>query len=382
MVNIFDQAKSLVQEQLLNKREDSVLGIDIGQSAIKVVQLKNESGVAVLDTYGEIALGPYKDSVVGQAVHLDPETTAKALKELLQGAGVTSTTCGVSVPFASSLVKLIEVPALDAKQLQTVIPIEARRYVPVPITEVQLDWFVVPETEQRLFEGQTDGDEAATTALEKRMVLVVAMHNSLLQAHAKALQLAGLSPMFYEIEAFSVMRSSVERTLTPVAVMDIGAASTKLYVIELGIILASHVVQKGSGDITKALSSNTHVSMLKAEEIKRTPGLLAETASVGSGATHAASLVLEQVFAEMRRVLSGFERRYNKAVSKVVLTGGGASLAGLEDFARTQLELEVELARPFAHVQAPSFLDTTLQSSGVDFSVAVGLALRAVHENA
>jgi len=382
MVSIFDQAKNLVQSQFLNKKDGSVLGIDIGQSAIKVVQLKNEQGVAVLETYGEIALGPYKDSIVGQAVHLDPETTAKALKELLQGAGVTSTTCGVAVPFASSLVKLIEVPALDAKQLQTVIPIEARRYVPVPITEVQLDWFVVPETEQRLFEGQSEGDEAAMTALEKRMVLVVAMHNSLLQAHAKVLQLAGLKPMFYEIEAFSVMRSSVERTLTPVAVVDIGAASTKMYVIELGIILASHVVQKGSGDITKTLSNTTHVSMLKAEEMKRAPGLLSGEGASGGGATHATTLVLEQVFAEMRRVLSGFERRYNRAVSKVVLTGGGATLAGIDTFASSQLELEVEIAHPFARVQAPAFLDTTLKDSGVDFSVAVGVALRAVHENA
>jgi type IV pilus assembly protein PilM len=143
-VYVFSRSiQKLAGDQLLKKHEDSVLGVDIGQSSIKIVQLRNEQGVAMLETYGEIALGPYGDSVVGQAVRLSPDTIAKALKELMQGAGVTATTGGVSVSFAASLVKLIEVPALDPKQLATVIPIEARKYIPVPITEVQLDWFIV-----------------------------------------------------------------------------------------------------------------------------------------------------------------------------------------------------------------------------------------------
>jgi Tfp pilus assembly PilM family ATPase len=65
----------------------------------------------------------------------------------------------------------------------------------------------------------------------------------------------------------------------------------------------------------------------------------------------------------------------------VVLTGGGASLMGIQQFAQQQLELEVELAHPFARTQAPVFLDATLKQSGVDFTIAVGLALRALHEN-
>lgn len=382
-MNFIDQAKQMVASQLAPKKhEASVLGVDIGSSAIKVVQLRSEQGVALLETYGEIALGPFGNVGVGEAPHLPPEESAKALKELIQGAGVTTHTCAVSVPFASSLVKLIEVPPVDAKQLSTVIPIEARKYVPVPITEVQLDWFVIPETEQRLFEGSTLSDDEDKQPLDKRMVLIVAMHNQLLERQAHILQLAGLTPMFYEIEAFSNIRATIDRSLAPVAVLDLGASTSKLYVVELGIILASHVIQKGAQDITRALASSTHVSMAKAEQLKRQAGIM-NTKDQGevSQVSHAATLTMEQVLSEVRRVLVGFQRRYNKVITKVILAGGGAELKGVQDFARQQLEIEVELAQPFAHVQAPAFLEEMLKATSPEFAVATGLTLRALHEN-
>jgi type IV pilus assembly protein PilM len=214
------------------------------------------------------------------------------------------------------------------------------------------------------------------------MVLIVAMHNQLLQAHAEVLKLAGLTPRFYEIEVFSSIRSVVDRSLAPVAVLDLGATTSKLYIVELGIILASHVVQKGSQDITRALAGSTHMSTAKAEQLKRQAGIITgQTQDDAAHVSHAATLTMEQVFSEARRVLVGFQRRYNKVITKVVLTGGGAMLKGVEDFARQQLEVEVELAQPFAHVQAPAFLDGMLKENSPDFAVAVGLAMRALHEN-
>jgi type IV pilus assembly protein PilM len=380
-MSIFDQARHMFDAQLMTKRVSSVVGIDVGTSSIKVVQLRHDQGAAILETYGEIALGPFADGAVGEAVHLSNEVLAKALKELVTGAGVTTPVCAVSVPFASSMVKLIEIPAVDPKQFNTVIPLEARKYVPVPIDEVQLDWFVVPETEQRLFEGLTTADAAAAQPLSKRMVLIVAMHNQLLGHYAELCTLAGLSPMFYEIEVFSNIRATIDRSLAPVAVIDLGASTSKLYVVELGIVLASHVVQKGAQDITRSLASATHMSTAKAEQLKRQAGISQGGGHDDAGqVSHAAILTMEHIFAEVRRVLVGFQRRYNKVITKVVLTGGGSLLKGVDEFARRQLELEVELAHPFSQVQAPAFLAETLKSTSPDFSVAAGAALRAVRE--
>ena len=381
-MDLFDKAKHLLDENVLGKQDTSALGIDIGSSAIKLVQLKNDKGNAVLETYGEIALGPFAETEVGQATNLSPEVLAEALKELVKESNVTTTTCGASIPFSSSLIKLIDVPPLEPSKLATVIPIEARKYIPVPIQEVQLDYFVIPETEQKLFQGARTSEEAAATVLKSRMVLIVAMHNEVLRRYTQTLQLAELTPEFFEIEVFSNIRSTIARSLAPVAIIDLGAATSKLYLVELGIVLSSHVVSTGSQDITRSLATSTHVSVAKAEEIKRQAGILSGVSNEDAArVSHAATLTMEQIFAEARRVLIGFQQKYNKVITKVILTGGGASLRGLKGFAKQQLELEVEIANPFSHVQAPAFLEDVLKEAGPDFSTAVGLALRKLHES-
>ena len=381
-LKFLDQAKRMFEKQVLTKHDESVIGVDIGSSAIKVVQLKNKQGMATLETYGEIALGPYASKEVGQATNLTPQKLSEALKTLLDEANVTSKTCGAAVPFASSLVKLIEVPPLDIKKLETVVPIEARKYIPVPISEVQLDYFVVPETEQKLFLGAKDLEDLESQELETKMVLIVAMHNDTLRKYTETIKLAGLDPQFYEIEVFSNIRSTVAHSLAPVAIIDLGAATSKLYLVELGIILASHVISIGSQDITQSLAKSSHISISKAEEIKRQAGILTGvTNNEAASVSHAATLTMEQIFAEARRVLLGFQRKYNKVITKVILTGGGATLKGLSEFARQQLELETEVAHPFTHVQTPAFLEETLKQAGPDFAVSVGVALRMLHDN-
>ena len=381
-IPFLNQAKQMFEKAVLQKHDESILGVDIGSSAIKVVQLKNDQGVATLETYGEIALGPYAESDVGQATNLPSKKLAEALRTLLKEASVTTQTCGVAVPFASSLVKLIEVPPLDVQKLATVIPIEARKYIPVPISEVQLDYFVVPETEQKLFLGAKDIEGLESQEIKTRLVLIVAMHNETLRKYTDTIKLAGLNPSFYEIEVFSNIRSTVAHSLAPVAIIDLGAATSKLYLVELGIILASHVIPTGSQDITRSLSKSSHISIAKAEEIKRQAGILVGvTNNDAARISHTATLTMEQIFAEARRVLLGFQKKYNKVITKVVLTGGGATLKGLPEFARQQLELEIELAQPFSHVQAPAFLEETLKDAGPDFAVAVGVALRKLHED-
>src|SRR5665213_2530341 len=92
------------------RKSSSVLGVDIGSSSLKVVQLRATSGVAVLETYGELALGPYAGSEVGQATNLPADTIAATLKDLLHEANVTTRECGVSIPFSRSLLTLVTLP--------------------------------------------------------------------------------------------------------------------------------------------------------------------------------------------------------------------------------------------------------------------------------
>ena len=95
------------------KSSPSVLGVDIGSSSLKVVQLRKTQGSAVLETYGELALGPYGGLEVGQATSLPAEKVAETLRDLMREANVTTTACGVSIPFSHSLLTLIEIPRRD-----------------------------------------------------------------------------------------------------------------------------------------------------------------------------------------------------------------------------------------------------------------------------
>src|SRR3984957_16593879 len=129
------------------KGESSVLGIDIGSSSVKIVQLRPSRGAAILETYGEIALGPYGKEPIGRPIKLAPEVVGAAIVDLMKQANVTAKQGGISIPFSSSLVTVLDLPKFDQSTLKQVVPIEARKYIPVPISEVSLDWFVIPEDE-------------------------------------------------------------------------------------------------------------------------------------------------------------------------------------------------------------------------------------------
>lgn len=368
MGSFLDTFKNVAKKEVFAKKETSVIGVDVGSSAIKIVQLKKENGVAVLETYGELSLGPYENKAIGRATNLPAERLAEALKDLLKESGVTTTNSGFSIPFASSLLAFIEMPSLDMKNLNKMIPIEARKYIPVPITEVMLDWFVVPEGEDRSKEAQG--------AKQTKEVLLVAIHNEVLSNYNTIVEQSGLTTDFFEIEIFSTIRSLLDQNKTPAMVMDIGAATTKVYIVEYGVVRVSHIINRGSQDVTQSIAKSLNITPADAEEIKRRDGL--ETDS--QGVLKVSLLTLDYIFSEANRVLLSYQRKNKKNVGRVVLTGGGSIMKGVPELAKKHLETNVELGNPFGKVSTPAFIDDTLKSAGAEFSVAIGLALRKLQD--
>jgi len=349
------------------RKEQSVLGVDIGSSSLKVVQLRKEHGRAVLETYGELALGPYGGSEVGQATNLSAEQVTETLKDLLRETKVTTKSCGVSIPFARSLLILITLPyRKDPAEQKTIIELEARKYIPVPISEVQLDWFVVPRSDS----AQAAGNDARETV----DVLLVAVHNDELSLLQNIVAGVGLSASFYEIEIFSTIRAVVDEQVRPVMVLDVGAASTKTYVIEYGVVALSHAISVGSQDITRAISVSSNVSIARAEVLKKERGLSDGSTLGGS------EFVFSRIFSEARRVLTQYETAHNKSITSIVLTGGGGVTKELAAYAKNIFSIDVHVADPFRKTEAPEFMRPVLEEIGPEFAVAVGLALRKLEE--
>ena len=116
-----------------NKLSNDALGIDIGSSSIKIVQLKKKSGKAVLETYGVLSLGPYGNTEVGTVTNLKTEDIARALIDVMKESNVTTKSAVIAIPSLSSLIFTLSLPSeIDESQLSKIIPIEARKYIPVP----------------------------------------------------------------------------------------------------------------------------------------------------------------------------------------------------------------------------------------------------------
>lgn len=348
------------------KEKGSVVGIDIGSSSLKVVQLRKEKGRVILETYGELALGPYGGGEIGQATNLPVDQITEALKDLLREAKVTTTNCGVSIPFSRSLLNLVELPyRKDSREQKTIIEFEARKYIPVPVSEVQLDWFIVPKM----------GPQDETNAREMIEVLIVAVHNDELSQLQSIVKGAGLTSTFYEIEIFSTVRAVVDEPVKPVMVLDIGAASTKTYVIEHGVVAFSHTISTGSQDVTRAIAVSNNISIPYAEALKKEQGLTSTQTHDGNP-----ELVFSRIFSEVRRVLVQYETSRKRSVSAIVLTGGGGVTKELGVYAKTTFSMDVHVADPFARTEAPAFMRPVLEDIGPEFAVAVGLALRKLDE--
>lgn len=353
----------------------SVLGIDIGASAIKIIQIKKESGRAVLETYGSLSIGPYAEGQVGQVVPVAEEQLAAALADLLKESNTTTKNSALSIPASSSLVFLMELPPNVAeKDLTSIIQTEARKYIPVPITEVSLDWWVIPKSTSEDYTDDSPKPTLEEIKQEKTKVLVAAIHNDTLGKYQTLVADAKLQTDFFEIEMFSNMRAVIGQDLSNIMIVDIGASKTKVSIIDRGVIQDFHIVNKGSQDITISLSTALQVPFAEAEQIKKDFGLTENPKHPNSA--EIIKSTLEYIFFEINNVVLNYEKRYNKSVGKVILTGGGVMLKGFMEVAETKFGTEVSLGNPFSKIQAPAFLENVLAESGPEFGVAAGLALR------
>ncbi len=365
----------------LAPKEKSVVAIDFGISSVKVVQLRKERGKAVLETYGALACGPYNALSVGQATNLPPEKLIELMRDLFREANITAKTGAIAIPLRNSLIVSVEMPEIEEKKLAEIIPIEARKYVPVPISEVVLDWWVLPKSglDERASEA---GNE--TRGVEKKRfgdtmeVLIASIHKDTVRLYQEIAQKLGLVADVYEIETFSAIRSVMTNDLSATAILDLGAGTSKIAIVDYGIVRVSHTIDKGAQDISVAISKSLSVPFVKAEEIKRKYGLIGD---VDAGELiETISPTVEYVFSEAVKVMHGYQKEYKRAIDKVVIIGGGALLKGVMETASRVIGLPIIIGSPFDKLEAPVFLEGVLKEAGPEFAVAIGLALRKLED--
>lgn len=370
---------SFFTSKLFSQPDNSVIGIDIGSSSLKVVQIKKERGRAILQTYGEIGLGPYNKLSIGQIATLAPDQYASVILDLLREAKISAVKGGISIPLKLSLISVIDIPKVDPKDERNVIELEARKYIPVAISEVTLDYSVIPQVDDTSLEFiESDNNEISQEEeLKKRQkVLLVAIHNQVLNNYSKIVQDTKLAIDFFEVEAFATARGSLSGERSPVMIIDMGASSVKIYIVENGMLLSSHTINRGGQDISFSISKGLGIPFDHAEHLKRSLGKanVAEEVKI----RELINMHQEYINSEIKTVLTMFQKNKNATISKMILTGGASSLDGFVDKLKQNFSCDVESALPFSKLETPVSLQETLKITGTTFSTAIGLALRAL----
>lgn len=356
---------------LFSRGSESVVGLDFGASALKAVQLKKKDGQAVLETYGAVALGPYAGSDVGRGTRLAPDKLLEALRDLLREAKVTAEQGGCAIPLSESLAVAITLPtprampvgrhgqerqgSVDGVDVSGLVRLEARKYVPTPLSEVELEWKIFPPS----------------AGAEQNEALITAVHRDALARLQATLAQAELAASFFELELWSTARAGAFSPNSTVGLIDIGVRASKIILIDAGEVRDAHTLLRGGQDVSLALATSLGIPFSEAEARKR-------TGAFDRSSTPSAPLA--RIFAEAREVFRRYERRRGRAVSDISLSGGGALLAGLPKMAEEAFGVPTSLIDPFNRLSAPAFLSPLLARAGPEFAVACGAALRALEE--
>ncbi len=355
----FFKALRLPSIAFLRKHPSSIVGVEIGTYSTKIVQLRRERERAVLETYGELLNAGYQapEDQRGFLKQAD-NAVAGMVSDILREAGATARAAVFSAPVAASFVTTIKLPKMSLRELNEAVPLEARKYVPIPLSEVLLDWsvFSTPETDPSQVE-----------------ILLVAVPSQIVEKFKRVAALANLNLHALEIETFSMIRALIASDRTSTAIIDLGHQSTTVNIAAEGSLKMSRSVNRGMGALTAALERGLQVNNERAEAVKRQIGL-----SDRAGEQEIVSLLtphVEALLAEADRLIETYNRRSSQKVQKIMLTGGGANLPGIVEYAALKFGIEVSRPSPFRRIVIPPFMEPMLREIGPSFSVAVGLAL-------
>ncbi|MFA6537640.1 MAG: type IV pilus assembly protein PilM [Patescibacteria group bacterium] len=355
--------------------EANFLGVDIGGSSLKVVELTNNNGRAQLVTYGYLERSLKGD---GQKLIDDVEKTASLLRKVCDSAKVVTNRAITALPgqaVFNAIISISEMAVKDLaspKKITTAVEWEAKKVLPLPLEEMILDWKII--TPEDVIKKQSEtGDK-----IKNLQILLTGAAKNIVQKYIDIFKKANLNLISLETESFALARSLVGKDRSTVVVVDIGGANSDITVIDGGLPLLSRSLGVGGVSFTQNISTTLNVSMEQAEQYKRdlanmdTPeGQLPEIVE------RAIRTIVDEVQYTINFYLDQPDNK-NKKIERVVLTGGSSSLFNLPKYFSDKLGIRTFIGNPWARVIYPLDLQEVLDGIGNRLATAVGLAMRDI----
>lgn len=337
----------------------SFFGLDFGSSSLKIAQVNQNGPKSFVVTGIGLIQNPAGSLDFNDKVVVDK--LLPAVKKLIQEAGIRDKRAVVSVPESKVYSRIVSMPAMSDAELASAVSWEAEQFVPIPVSEVELDYSVVKRPPKGV-------------SSQPMLVYLVAAPKKYLQSLVDFLVLAGIDPIAVESEMAAVSRAfSFGGTNGSSLLVHIGALSTVMAIVENDALLFSYVMQTGGVAQTRALSTALSIQPMQAEEYKRTYGL---DGSQLEGKVRTGLLaVIDSVVSELRKAIE-FHATENKArVGRIVLSGGGAYLPALTTYLSEVFGgLEVVIGDPMMYGKPGR--GVTIPPERAVYPVALGLAQR------
>jgi len=365
------------------------LGIDLSGSSIKLVELRNAgNGRPQLMTYGFIdeTYNIIKDDNPAARTAI-----ANQLKELIKQTRATSTSAVTALPSFSVFSSIINLPAMKDKDLVSAIRWEAKKFVPIPLEEMILDWEVLKETAAIKTMPATTGeqpekkDEKVAEKKDKEdgapkgnlRILMTAAPKNLVNRYVELFKMVGLQLVGLETESFALERSLVGNDLNPVMVIDIGSQTSSIIIFSGGVPILNRSIDVGGKGITRSLQESMGLTAEQAEQFKRDVGMSVTAESLAK-LPRPIGYVINSIINEIRYILNIYQNQNKKPITKVIFTGGSAFLANMSSNIENIFNIKSYIGDPWARVIHPVEIDSLLKELGPRMAVSIGLAMREI----
>jgi type IV pilus assembly protein PilM len=350
---------------LFGKKRDLV-GLDIGSSAVKLVELRVGGKVGAEFQLLNIGLEPLPPEAIVDGAIMDSASVIDAIQRLFSALRVKTADVATSVSGNAVIVKKISLPQMSPEELAESIHWEAEQYIPFDIQDVSLDYQVV--------EGGGTG--------ENMDVLLVAVKKDKISDHTSVITQAGKSPQVIDVDVFALQNCyEINYGMDPgrvVALLNIGASVMNVNIVKGGSSIFNRDIAAGGNQYTDAIQKDLNLSFDQAEALKR--GESVEGASPDS-IYSILQAVSENIVLEVQKTFDFFRATSAEdRIEYVFLSGGTSKIAGLRELLSERLDLAVEFLNPFNNVTYnprdfdPDYINEIAPSA----AIAVGLAARKV----
>lgn len=333
-----------------------VVGLDMGSDAVKAVILRRSRGAWSLVAAAEV---PMRDTGTS-----DPDAVTDALKEVFDTLRIRRGRVAAALSGHAVIVKRLSLPVMTDGELAEAIPWEAEQYVPFDLTEVQLDYQVLP----------TDPNRPATD------VLLVAAKKERIEERADAIVRAGRQPVILDLEAFALVNAyqanHADRSDPLALLVHAGRSSTIVCLLDNGQLAFTRDIAIGGQTHTDALMRDLDVEAASAERLKHAGRPLVP----GVDAAQVTAILVEvstQLVAEISKSIDFYRAsRPSERISRIVLSGGACGAEALAALLGREFDAPVEVFDPFLRVARAGRRPAALDGAGPRYAVAVGLAMR------